>query len=81
MTQARLGVTSYRQGGAVPSEHMTVVPFGTTTVVLAGGDGLLLLMHPAMPKPSVSRKSDETAVLATLRPLYLSVRVMTFSLI
>jgi hypothetical protein len=36
------------QGGLVPSWHTTVVVEfgGTTTVVLAGGLGLLLLMQP-----------------------------------
>lgn len=37
------------QGGLVPSWHTTtVVPefCGTTTVVFAGGEGLLLLIHP-----------------------------------
>jgi hypothetical protein len=37
------------QGGLLPSWQTTVVPLlgGTTTVVsFAGGDGLLLLMHP-----------------------------------
>jgi len=41
-------VSRYRQGGCVPSEHTTVVVefCGTTTVVLAGAGGLLLLMQP-----------------------------------
>lgn len=39
---------AYWQGGAVPSWQTTVVvdPGGTTTVVLAGGFGLPLLMQP-----------------------------------
>jgi hypothetical protein len=37
------------QGGGLPFWHTTVVPlpWGTTTVVLAGGGGLELLMQPA----------------------------------
>jgi hypothetical protein len=37
-----------QQGGSAPLLHTVVDPGGTTTVVfLAGGAGLLLLMHPA----------------------------------
>lgn len=43
------GYASQSQGGGLPFSQTTVLvlPGGTTTVVLAGGAGLELLMHPA----------------------------------
>jgi hypothetical protein len=46
----------------VPSAQTAVEPEGTTTVVLAGGDGLLLLMHPAIPRDSGSSNSAAAAI-------------------
>ncbi len=47
----------------MPSPQTAVEPFGTTTVVCDGGDGLLLLMQPETATISGIRISDAMATL------------------